>query len=176
MKQRMIKVVAGACVAGMVAGVPGVAMADQVTAGESSALSWSAPDNMNIALYGPPGFTDPSVEINPVIYGPPGVFDMKLNPMKVTTANKSVKAAKLAQGKKQFKKAITVKKAVGTVRFTKLDLGSSKRLSVNKKTGAVTVKKGTKKGLYQINVQVTAEGKGKYLPGLQVVTVKVRVK
>jgi hypothetical protein len=38
----------------------------------------------------------------------------------------------------------------------------SKQISINKKTGKVTVKKGTEKGTYAIGVRVKAAKKGAY--------------
>lgn len=97
-------------------------------------------------------------------------------PMKVTVKQKSVKLSKLKKKKQLVKKAVIAKKAQGTVTYTKVKKGSSARLSINKKTGAITVKKGTKKGTYKIKVKVTAKGNEKYLAGSKTVTVKIKVK
>lgn len=97
------------------------------------------------------------------------------NPMKVTVSTKSVKASKL-KTKKRTVKAITVKKTQGTVVYAKVKKGSSSVLSVNKKTGKITVKKGTKKGTYKIKVKVTAKGNARYKAASKTVTAKVKVK
>ena len=55
-------------------------------------------------------------------------------------------------------------------------ISGSKRLTINRKTGTITVKKGTGKGTYKIKVAVTAAGNVKYKAGTKIVTVKVRVK
>ena len=97
----------------------------------------------------------------------------KANPMTVKTTTKTVKAKKLKKAKRTVK-AITVKKAKGTVTYTKA--GGSKKLTVNKKTGKITVKKGTKKGTYKVKVKVKAAGTSKYLAVSRTVTVKIKVK
>ncbi len=54
--------------------------------------------------------------------------------------------------------------------------GGDKKLTINKKTGNITVKKGTKKGVHKIRVRVTAAGDGDHNPLAMTVTVKIRVK
>lgn len=179
MKRRVASYVASACVAGMVLGAPGLAMAqtDAADGAVSSPSSWSEAENMVIALYGPPSTFDP-IEIDPgyqVLYGPPSVFADKENPMTVTTHNKTVKESKLETGKKTFKRAIVVKKAVGQVSYAKVSKGSSKRLTVDESSGAVTVKKGTRAGTYKVKAVVTATGSFKYKYASETVAVKVRV-
>ena len=71
--------------------------------------------------------------------------------------------------KKMVVKAITVKKAQGTVSYAKVKKGSSAKLSIDKKTGKITVKKGTYKNV----VKVTAKGNAKYQKGSKVLKVKV---
>ena len=66
------------------------------------------------------------------------------------------------------------KNAKGTKVFKKKS-GSAK-LSVNSRTGKVTVKKGTKKGTYKAKISVTAKGTSAYKPMTKTVTVKIRVK
>ncbi|MBE5870496.1 MAG: hypothetical protein E7294_04460 [Lachnospiraceae bacterium] len=95
--------------------------------------------------------------------------------MTVKTAVKKVKLSKLKK-KKQTVSAITVKGAQGMVSYTKVKKGSSNKLSINKKTGKITVKKGTKKGTYKIRVTVKAAGNANFLPAEKTVTVKVKVK
>lgn len=88
--------------------------------------------------------------------------------------NKKIKKTVLKKKKKTFKKVIRIKDAFGTVKYSKLKK-SSKRLSINKKTGAITVKKGTKKGTYKLRVLVSLSGNDNYLPASKTVTVKVKV-
>lgn len=97
-------------------------------------------------------------------------------PMKVTAKQISVKWSKLKKKNQLVKKSILIKKAQGTVSYTKIKKGSSAKLSINKKTGVITVKKGTKKGVYKIKVKVTAKGNTKYLAGSKIITVKIKVK
>lgn len=52
----------------------------------------------------------------------------------------------------------------------------SSGISVNSKTGKITVKKGMKKGNYKIKVQIKAAAKGNYKAGTKKVTVTVKVK
>lgn len=62
----------------------------------------------------------------------------------------------------------------GTLTYKKLS-GSS-AVSVNSKTGRLTVKKGLKKGTYRVKVQIKSAAKGNYTAGSRTVTVTVRVK
>lgn len=62
----------------------------------------------------------------------------------------------------------------GTLTYKKLS-GSSV-VSVNSKTGKLTVKKGLKKGTYRVKVQIKSAAKGNYTAGSRTVTVTVRVK
>ena len=96
-------------------------------------------------------------------------------PMTIKAKMVKVKYNKLKK-KKMVVKAITVKNAQGTVSYAKVNKGSSAKLSINKKTGKITVKKGTKKGNYKIVVKVTAKGNEKYLKGSKILKVKVKVK
>ena len=96
------------------------------------------------------------------------------NTMKVKTKAKSVKASKLKKRKQTLKGAIKVSKAIGNVRYAKAK-SSSKRLSVNKKTGKITVKRGTPEGTYRIKVKVRAKGDANHTAKRKTVTVKVKV-
>ena len=64
--------------------------------------------------------------------------------------------------------------AVGRVTYKKVK-GSGK-LSINRKTGKITVKKNTKKGTYSITVKILASGNTQYEPAAKTVKIKVRVK
>ena len=90
------------------------------------------------------------------------------NPMTVAVKTKTVKLAKVKKAK-QVVAAITVKDAQGDKSFKKT--GGNAKLTVNAKTGKITVKKGTKKGKYTITVSVTAAGNGEY----KAVTVEKKV-
>ena len=101
----------------------------------------------------------------------------KANTLSVKAKKPSLKASKLKKKKQTIKasKAFTIKGAQGTVSYKKKS-GSSNKLSINAKTGVITVKKGTKKGTYKIVVAVTAAGNEQYEARTKKVTVKVKVK
>ena len=86
----------------------------------------------------------------------------------------SVSAKKTAKKAQATKKLVKVSKAKGAVTFAKKS--GSKNLSINKKTGKVKVKKGTKAGSYSMKVKVRAAGNGNYKATVKTVTVKVKVK
>ena len=71
-------------------------------------------------------------------------------------------------------KVLTVSKAQGTVTCKKVS-GNGK-ITVNAKTGKVTVKKGLKRGTYKVKVKVTAKGNANWKSGSKTVTFKVKVK
>ncbi len=98
-------------------------------------------------------------------------------PMTVKAAAKTVKLKKVKKKAQIVSGAITFKKkAQGKVTYTKVAKGSAKVLTINKKTGKITVKKGTKKGTYKIKVKVAAAGNANYAAGSKIVTVTVKVK
>lgn len=88
----------------------------------------------------------------------------------------AIKASKLKKKKIVIKrsKILTIKKYKGKLSFKKIS--GNKKISVNKKTGAVTLKKGLKKGSYRLKVKVKAAGTGRYKAGSKNVSVKIRVK
>ena len=102
----------------------------------------------------------------------------KKNPIKAkgkTIVCKTKMKNKKTKKAKSFKasRAVRVKKAKGTVSYTKV---SGSNMIEVADSGKVTVKKGTKKGTYKIKVKVTAQGTSKYISGSKTVKVKVRVK
>ena len=99
----------------------------------------------------------------------------KANAFTVKTKTPSIKASKAAKKKQTVKKAkaFTIKNAQGAVTFKKA--GGSKNLTISS-TGNISIKKGTKKGIYKIKVTVTAAGNDGYEAGTKTVTVKVKVK
>jgi len=95
------------------------------------------------------------------------------NTMTVTAKTVSAKAKKATTFAKA--KAFTISKAHGTVTFTK-KLGDRK-ITVNKKTGKLTVKKGLNKDkTYSVKIAVKAAGNENYKALTKTVTVKVKVK
>lgn len=110
----------------------------------------------------------------------PNVKEKKANTLKVTAKTKAVKA-KTLKSKKQTVKSITVKNAQGNVTFAKVKKGTAskiyKKVSVNKKTGKITLKKGKyKKKTYTVAVKVSAAGNSEYKSGTKTVKVKIKVK
>ena len=95
------------------------------------------------------------------------------NPIKVKSAKRAVKASKVRKKAVQVAKPLAVTGAKGKVSYKKV--GGSKQLSINAKTGKVTVQKKTKKGTYKIKVKVTATGNRNYKSKSRTVTCKVTV-
>ena len=83
------------------------------------------------------------------------------NPMQASGRTVKVKASDLKKKAKTIKasRAFSVKSPKGKVTYKKT--GGSKKLKVAK-NGKVTVKKGTKKGIYQATVKVKAKGNSNY--------------
>ena len=100
----------------------------------------------------------------------------KANTIAVKVKKAKVKLKAVKKKKQVISNAIKVSNALGTVTYQKVAKGSSPKLSVNKNTGKITVKKKTKKGNYKIVVRVYATGNNEYLPASKIVTVKVKVK
>lgn len=88
------------------------------------------------------------------------------NTLSVTTATKTVKASDLKKSAKTIK-PLTITKQRGNVKVAKVSSGSSSAIyskaSVNEKTGAVTLKKGSySAGTYKLVLKVTASGDANY--------------
>ena len=96
------------------------------------------------------------------------------NTLTVKVANKTVYYSKVKKSA-QVLKPITIVKKQGTITYTKLS-GSSNKLLLNKTTGKVTVKKGTKKGKYKIKIKVYASGNTNYFSNYTIKTVYITVK
>lgn len=94
----------------------------------------------------------------------------------MTVKGKTVKARKKKKKSQSFKrsKILTIKKAVGKLTYVKLS-GNSK-ITVNKTSGKLTVKKKMKKGTYKVRIAVTAAGNSTCLSVTRTVTVKVKVR
>ena len=77
------------------------------------------------------------------------------------------------------KKAMTVTGARGIVTYSKVSVDRKKyanKFTVNSKTGNITVKKGLKKGIYHLSIEVKAAGNEKYKPACKNATVTIKVK
>lgn len=91
----------------------------------------------------------------------------------MTAKNMTVKYSVVK--KKSVKIApLKVKKAEGKVIFKKQK--GNKKITVNKKTGKVTVKKGIKRGKFKVTVTATAKGTKNYKPGTVKKTFRITVK
>ena len=103
----------------------------------------------------------------------------KTNPIKVTVKTKTVKLKKLKNNNQKVK-AITVKKAKGTVSYSLVKKGSTAKIfklaKINKK-GVITLKKlkKAKKGTYKLKVKITAKGNSEYKSKTINKVVKVKV-
>ena len=100
----------------------------------------------------------------------------KANPLSVTAKTTSVSYAKLRKSTQYLKvsKVLAVSNAKGTITYTKLS-GNSK-ITINKKTGKVTIKKGLKKSSYKVKVKVTAAGNSTFAKGSKTKTFTIKVK
>ena len=68
-----------------------------------------------------------------------------------------------------------INKGQGTITYAKSS--GNKKITVNKKSGKITIKKGLKKGTYKVKVKVQALGNNLYKKSkVKLVTVKIRVK
>jgi hypothetical protein len=100
------------------------------------------------------------------------------NPIKVKTVKrtKDVKVNQKGKTTTDYKVAspFTVSSAQGTVTYKKTD--GSLKITVAKKTGKITLKKGIKPGTYKVKVTVKAAGGKNYEAGTVKKTVKIKVK
>ena len=99
--------------------------------------------------------------------------------LKITTkkTKATYKYAKVKKKAKTFKIGATVNsKGTLSYKVTKYYGKAKMYLKLNKKTGKITVKKGTPKGTYKIKVKITAKAKGNYAKGSVTKTITVKVK
>ena len=100
------------------------------------------------------------------------------NPLKVKAKTVKVKFSKL-------KKKVQKLKVTKVVRFTKKGQGTltykkvkgNKKITINKKTGKVTIKKGLKKGTYKVRMKIKARGNANYnASAFKTITFKIKIK
>ena len=109
-----------------------------------------------------------------------GTFTFKLNKAaNLLYAKGKTKTVKYSALRKKtqtlgISKVMTIKNPKGTLSFKKQ--AGSKKITINKKTGKVSVKKGLKKGTYPVRVTVFAAGNDQYEAGSKTVTIKIKVK
>lgn len=98
------------------------------------------------------------------------------NPL--TVKGRSVRVKRSVLKKKAFivkrTSAFKINKAAGMLSYKKVS--GNKRITINNKTGNITVKKGLKKGKYSVTVKVTAVGNNKYKKGVRTTRVIIMVK
>ena len=104
-------------------------------------------------------------------------FDNKIeNPITLKGKTVKIQATTLKNNRltRAFTKAVKIIDAKGTLSFKKKT--GTKKITINKTTGKITIKKGLKKGVYKIKVDVTASGDNLYNPTTKEVTFKVNVR
>lgn len=97
-------------------------------------------------------------------------------PLKVTGKTAKIKYKKLKKKKQKLdvSKVLAVSGAQGKVTYTKVS--GKKKITIDKNTGKITVKKKLKKGTYKVKVKVSAAGNANYKAGEKTVTVTIKVK
>ena len=105
------------------------------------------------------------------------VVQKKDNPLAVKGRTAKVKYSKL----KKKKQTLAIGKVVsftgnGQGQISYLKTSGNKKITINKKTGKITIKKGLKKGTYKVNVKISATGNAEYKPAVKVTTIKIKVK
>ena len=105
------------------------------------------------------------------------------NPLKIKAKTATVKGStKGKKGTLKKTKKLAVTKVIkltnkGQGAKTYIKKSGNKKITIAKKTGKVTVKKGLKKGTYKVKVKVKAAGDANYNPSAwKVVTCKIKVK
>lgn len=102
------------------------------------------------------------------------------NTVSVKSVAKSLSVKSMKTAKKTVK-PIKIKKAKGKIKVVKVKSGTSnsifKKITVNKKNGAITFKKGNyKKGTYKVKLSITASGNKDYNEKTVTKVVKIKVK
>lgn len=96
-------------------------------------------------------------------------------------ASKVISVTKKGQGKLTYKKSTVTYSKPKSVKMSKEALKKyrkqvAKKITIDTKTGKVTVKKGAKKGTYTVKANVKAAGNGNYKSITKTVTFKIQVK
>jgi len=91
----------------------------------------------------------------------------------VDTKNKTIKKSKVEKRDRIMKDVVVANCNVRMI-YKKIKKGSSKYLEINRKTGAVTVKKGTPKGVHRIKVKVSTKERMGAKPVKVVLKIKVK--
>ena len=98
------------------------------------------------------------------------------NPMTVKVKTASVKYANVKKKKQTVaaKTAMKISKNQGPVSFTKTS--GNKKITISKKTGRITIKKGLKKGTYKVKIIVSAAGNRNFEGVEKKITLKIKIK
>ena len=102
------------------------------------------------------------------------------NPLAIAKATRTVKASKVKKAKKTVTGAKVKAKGQGAVTYAKVKVSKAKfkkYVTVNKKTGKITLKKGCPKGTFKVTVKAVAAGNANYAKSAAkkaVVTIKVK--
>ena len=105
------------------------------------------------------------------------IAKLKANTLKVSGKTATVKFSKLKKKSQTLKASKVLKfanKGKGKLSYRKYK--GSKKITINKKTGKVTVKKGLKKGRYTVRVKVKAAGTSTIAPLTKKVKITIKVK
>ena len=107
---------------------------------------------------------------------PDATLQKLAGPLTLKAKTATVKYSKLKKKTQTlgFSKAVKVSNVKGTLSYAKAT--GNKKITINKKTGKITVKKGLKKGTYKVKAKVTDSGNNVYKKTTKSVTFKVRVK
>ena len=101
-----------------------------------------------------------------------------VNPLKIKAKTAKVKFSKLKKKTQKLKVTKVVKfakKGIGTLTYKKVK--GNKKITINKKTGKVTIKKRLKKGTYKVKVKIKAKGNANYkASSFKTLTFKIKVK
>lgn len=103
----------------------------------------------------------------------PRVCARVANPMKVKKTVRTLNY-KVVKDRDRTVKPLSVTGQKGALTYVKTS--GSDKLTVNKQTGKVTVKKGTKKGVYKVKIRITAAGDADYQPQTEVTQVEIKIK
>ena len=115
-----------------------------------------------------------SEESIPALEKEENTLDVKAKKVTIKASKLKKKAVRVAR-----RKALKITGAQGQLTYKKVGVKKkkfAKKITVNKKTGKITVKKGLKKGTYRLKIQVTAAGTTVYKPASKTVIVKIRVR
>jgi hypothetical protein len=122
--------------------------------------------------------TEPTTE--PAQPATQATVSKKQNPVKTIVKLKTTTAKKLKKTKVTLN-PLTVKNHKGTVKIVKVKSGTASkiynRISVNKKNGAIKLKKGKyKKDVYKIKLKISVKGNSKYKAKTLSKVVKIKIK